>query len=96
MHSLCPKRTFEVQLADRADCGKCHAFLESMGNGLEDLQSSQAEGVVRFSSQKDEQSLGEILREMIGAGLSVTQFREVPSDLEDAFLSVAKPTGAIA
>jgi hypothetical protein len=33
---------------------------------------------------------------MIGAGLSVTQFREVPSDLEDAFLSVAKPTGAIA
>lgn len=96
MHSLCPKRTFEVQLADRADCGKCHAFLESMGNGLEDLQSSQAEGVVRFSSQKDEQSLGEILREMIGAGLSVTQFREVPSDLEDAFLSVAKPAGATA
>ena len=90
MRSLCPKRTFEIQLADRGQLQAATKHIESVVTGVQDLSSSAAEGIVRFSSQQTEMELAQYLTGMIQAGLLVAQFRELQSDLEDAFLSVAK------
>lgn len=89
MRSLCPKRTFEVQLANRDQLKATKAYLETAVHGITDLAASTAEGIVRFSSQQTEVELAAYLAGMIQHGLQVAQFREVQSDLEDAFLSVA-------
>jgi ABC-2 type transport system ATP-binding protein len=47
--------------------------------------------MVRFRTSKPESELGALLAGLVGAGLKVTQFREVQTDLEDAFMTFARP-----
>lgn len=51
---------------------------------------SQAELAVRFRTAKSEEDLADLLAALVAAGLGVTQFREVQTDLEEAFLTVAR------
>jgi ABC-2 type transport system ATP-binding protein len=44
---------------------------------------------LRFPTVRTEPELAELLNQLVAAKLPVTQFRELTSDLEDAFLSVA-------
>ncbi len=53
-----------------------------------DQTESQAESILRISTEASDEQLANVLAELIKQGIQVTQFREVPSDLEDAFLSV--------
>jgi thiamine monophosphate synthase len=62
----------------------------------EKLELSEAEAVIRFPTQRTEKELAEALKLLVQAGVSVVQFREVASDLEDAFLRVARETMAVA
>jgi ABC-2 type transport system ATP-binding protein len=55
-----------------------------------DVQSSAAELAVRFRTAKAEDELAKLLTALVSAGVSLTQFREVQTDLEEAFLSVAR------
>ena len=50
-----------------------------------------AEATVRFRTARTESELGEILARLIQGGIRVTQFREVQTDLEEAFMSFARP-----
>jgi ABC-2 type transport system ATP-binding protein len=54
------------------------------------VTSSDAECAVRFRTAKTEQELAKLLGALVSAGLAVTQFREVQTDLEEAFLNVAQ------
>jgi ABC-2 type transport system ATP-binding protein len=80
----------EVQLHGGDDVQHAAVVLgEVLGNGgAPDV--SQTESVLRFETAESDDRLGEILSQLIGAGVRVTQFREVASDLEDAFLSVTR------
>ncbi|MFH1265945.1 MAG: hypothetical protein ABIK89_09460 [Planctomycetota bacterium] len=49
-----------------------------------------AEAVVRFQFRGTESELGELPAWLVGAGVRVTQFRELGTDLEDAFLSIVQ------
>jgi ABC-2 type transport system ATP-binding protein len=51
---------------------------------------SLAELAVRFRTAKSEEELAALLIALVGANLGVTQFREVQTDLEEAFLTVAR------
>jgi hypothetical protein len=51
------------------------------GNGEGDLQ-------VTFAG--DDEALARLLSELVGAGFSVTMFREESSDLEDVFMRLTK------
>jgi ABC-2 type transport system ATP-binding protein len=51
---------------------------------------SQAELAVRFRTAKSEEELAALLTALVAANLGVTQFREVQTDLEEAFLTVAR------
>lgn len=56
--------------------------------GME-ITASEAESAVRFRTAKDEDELVPVLSALVSSGLGVTQFREVQTDLEEAFMSVA-------
>jgi ABC-2 type transport system ATP-binding protein len=87
---LSPLRAMEVQLTgvDRisqvADVVRQH-----LEEGAE-VQSSPAEAVVRFRTARREEELAKLLAALISSGVEVAQFREVQTDLEEAFLTVAR------
>jgi ABC-2 type transport system ATP-binding protein len=53
-----------------------------------------AEAVIRFRSTLGDAAMSEILAGLIQEGIHVAQFRELHSDLEDAFLSVTRQDSA--
>ena len=55
-----------------------------------EVTPSKTESVVRFRTAKDETVLGDLLAALVQNGIPVTQFRELQTDLEDAFLSVTR------
>jgi ABC-2 type transport system ATP-binding protein len=57
--------------------------------GLE-VTTSPAEFTVRFQTRKREEELAGMLAALVAAGVPVTQFREVQTDLEDAFMTIAR------
>jgi ABC-2 type transport system ATP-binding protein len=87
---LNPLSEMEVQVI-RADALDQAAALvrESLEPGAE-IQSSPAELVVRFRTDRSEEELAALLARLVAAGVGVAQFREVQSDLEEAFLSIAR------
>jgi ABC-2 type transport system ATP-binding protein len=55
-----------------------------------EISSSAAEAVVRFRTAKREEELAGLVAALVRAGVELTQFREVQTDLEDAFMSFAR------
>jgi len=54
-----------------------------------EVHCSPAEAVVWFRTAKREEELAGLLRALVAADLGVAQFREVQTDLEEAFMTVA-------
>lgn len=89
MSKLCPQRNFEIQVASHEHVEAAEKLLRGMLLESEPLTSSPAELTLRFPTVRTELELAGLLEKLVAAKLSVTQFRELTSDLEDAFLSVA-------
>ena len=89
MSSLCPQRNYEIQLASASHVAQAEKVLGQLLLDSEPLTSSPAELTLRFPTVRTEPELAELLNQLVAAKLPVTQFRELTSDLEDAFLSVA-------
>jgi len=86
------QRTIEVQLASGGQIeGATKALQETLGEDTA-ISPSAAEAIVRFETNRSEDELGDVLAQLVKQGTRITQFREVPSDLEDAFLSVTRST----
>ncbi len=84
------RRTIEVQLPAADQIESTVAELRrALPEGLEPTGSA-AEAIVRFPFEGTEDELGGLLGRLVGAGIRVTQFRELGADLEDAFLSITK------
>lgn len=90
MKQVQQQRLFEVQLGDEDQIDRTAGELRDWLGGDSTVTPSSTEGLVRFETSRGEEELGDLLSHLIGRGLRVTQFREVASDLEDAFLSVTK------
>ncbi len=92
MRQITQRRTFEAQLAGSAG-DKLHAaagvISEHYGEEAE-VTTSDHEGIVRFTTDRDDTDLVELLTKLVHAGAGVAQFREVVQDLEDAFMQVTK------
>lgn len=89
MGRLCPQRSYEVQLANGDEWARARTALASLLPASEPISASAAERILRFPTTRSESELAEMLTQLVHAGVKVTQFREVASDLEDAFLTVA-------
>ena len=87
---ISPMRPMEVLLAH---AGLIDRVVEVIRRHLEagaDVNASPAEAAVRFRTARREEELAELLAALVAAGLGVTQFREVQTDLEEAFMSFAR------
>jgi len=87
MSQVCQERTIEIQLS----AGHPLQHAAEMVNKFADnktVSPSEAESMLRFRTSRSEDDVGILLKDLMSAGVAVTQFREVAADLEDAFLSV--------
>jgi ABC-2 type transport system ATP-binding protein len=90
MRTVSQRRMFEVQLAAADQIDRAVEVISPALEADAEVTGSAAEAVVRFQTSKPEDELGTVLRRLVEDGLNVTQFREVPTDLEDAFMSVTR------
>ena len=87
---LSPMRPIEVLLARAGEVDRAAEVVRRHAEPGAEVTSSQAEAVVRFRTAKREEELAELLAALVAAGLGVAQFREVQTDLEEAFMTVAR------
>ncbi len=92
MQAIRQRRTFEVQLVEAA---KAPEVASAVMRGLDESEqrsvaAHDAEAVVRFQTSRSDADLADLLGGLVRANLGVAQFREVPTDLEDAFLTVTR------
>ncbi len=88
MRSLNQRRTMEIQLLSGADIAAAADQLGQRLGEAETVTPAPAEAILRFETTKTDIELSELLAGLMSAGLPISQFRELQSDLEDAFMSV--------
>ena len=88
MKSFQQTRWLEIQLANRAMLERARKIVLPFANSVATVSLSDTESTLRFPTQDNESRWGDILKNLIDDGLIVLQFREIQTDLEDAFLSV--------
>ena len=90
MKNVSQTRTVEIQLLGGEQTIKAFAALKEMLPAESSLSKSDAESVVRFQSDHSEAEMADLLKQLVQRDVGVSQFRELQTDLEDAFLSVTK------
>jgi ABC-2 type transport system ATP-binding protein len=87
---LTPQRPMEILLANAAHLERVAAIVrQSIEPGME-VHTSPAEASVWFRTARRDDQLAELLAALVQARLGVVQFREVQTDLEEAFMTVAR------
>ncbi len=86
------QRTIEAQLTSAEQITAASDVIRRMIETDAELIASPEESALRFRTALPEAQLGELLTELVRSGIRVTQFRELQTDLEEAFLSFARPT----
>jgi ABC-2 type transport system ATP-binding protein len=86
---LSPTRPMELLLTDAEQVGRAEELVRRHIEPGAEVSASAAEAVVRFRTARREEELAGLLGALVGAGLGVAQFREVQTDLEEAFMTVA-------
>ena len=97
MRDVQQRRTFEVMLLDEAQVDRVGETVRrwlqersgDVNSGAAEVTCAKTEMMVRFSTHLNDREVAPLLSHLIGQGETVVQFREVATDLEDAFLSVA-------
>lgn len=85
------ERTIEAQVANRDQLARGAAIAQAHLEPDAEVVQVPAEGVLRFRTSRPEAQLAELLAALIQGGLLITQFRELQTDLEEAFMSFARP-----
>jgi len=84
-------RTVEAHLTNETQLPAAAAIIRrGIEPGAEIIEAT-AEAAVRFRTALPESELGKLLAQMVNGGIEVTQFREEQTDLEEAFMSFARP-----
>ena len=85
------ERAIEAQLANPDQLGRGAEIVRAHLESTAEVVQVPAEGVLRFRTSRPEGQLADLLAALIQEGVRITQFREVQTDLEDAFMSFARP-----
>ena len=88
------KRTIEAQLVSAEQIAAGSEIIRRTIEADAELTASAEESAIRFRTALPEAQLGDLLSELVKGGIRVTQFRELQTDLEEAFLSFARPDDA--
>lgn len=92
MRQISQRRTFEIQLLDGSKAEEVRGLVAATLNGTSgaEVTASETEAIVRFETELGDDQLAGLLTQLVDRRVAVAQFREVPTDLEDAFLSVTR------
>ncbi len=82
------KRLMEIQVLKFS--AQARQVLSEAPGEWQAIEAVQANGTLRYEVQADEQQLAQALLLLLKAGIPVTNFYEVPADLEDVFMSLTK------
>jgi ABC-2 type transport system ATP-binding protein len=85
-------RTMEILLVRAGDVERAVEVVRRHVEPGADVTAVAAESTVRFRTAKTEDELAGLLTDLVSTGLGVAQFREVQTDLEEAFMTVAGMT----
>jgi ABC-2 type transport system ATP-binding protein len=85
------QRTIEVQLETEDQVPKTADVIRQVLASEAEVTPAAAEAAVRFRTACSESELGNVLAELVQAGIRVTQFRELQTDLEEAYMQFARP-----
>ena len=88
------QRTIEVQLLDTEQISTAVEVIQRVLANDADVTPSAAEAAVRLRTARSEEDLGELLAELVREGVRVSQFRELQTDLEEAYMQFAQPAEA--
>ena len=91
---LSPQRTVEVLVEQAGDVGPAAEAVRRWAEPGAEVAEAPAEFAVRVRTARDDAGLAELLAALVAAGVRVTQFREVQTDLEEAFMTAAATAGA--
>lgn len=89
--SVSQQRTVEAQLTSVEQISAAAAIIRRGIEADANVVEAPAEAAVRFRTARPEAQLAELLAQLIQGGIRITQFREVQTDLEEAFMSFARP-----
>ena len=84
------RRTLEILLASAERLADARTIVEQFVEHDAEIVESPIESSLRCRTTKPESELAALLSRLVSAGLPVTQFRELQTDLEEAFLTVAR------
>src|SRR5439155_6012427 len=87
---LNPRRPFEVLLTGGEQLGRAAEVIRRHVEVGAEVTPSAAEAVVRFSTSRREEQLAALLADLVAGGVGVAQFRELQTDLEEAFMTLAR------
>jgi len=87
---LSPQRTMEVILTRPEMLDPAADIVRRIVGAGEEVTTSPTESAVRVRTSKTDDVLAGLLGEIVSAGLRVTQYREVQTDLEEAFMTAAR------
>lgn len=89
--SVSQQRTIEVQLASTEQIRSAATIIRQAIEPDAEVIEAATEASVRFRTAHSEEQLGELLSQLVRGGVAVTQFRELQTDLEEAYMSFARP-----
>jgi ABC-2 type transport system ATP-binding protein len=84
------QRTIEVQLIDAEQVGRAAALVRENVEPTAEVTEAPAEAAVRVRTALTESELSDLLTRLVQEGIRVAQFREIQTDLEEAFMSFAR------
>lgn len=90
MQRVRQRRVVEMQLTSADDVDAAARLVRDNLEPSALVEASPAESQVRFTTAADDEQLAGLLAAAVVQGLSVSQFHELPLDLEDAFLEVTR------
>jgi ABC-2 type transport system ATP-binding protein len=85
------QRTIEVQLTSLDQISAAAEIIRAAIEPGAEVVESVTEQTVRFRTAIAEVELGRLLATLVQHQILVTQFRELQTDLEEAFMSFARP-----
>ena len=83
-------RTMEIQFLSAAGLTQVGDKLKKMLEPTAEVTVSATEFIIRCRTSASDETMADVLRQLIVAGDKVAQFREVAGDLEEAFVSAAR------
>jgi ABC-2 type transport system ATP-binding protein len=84
------RRMFEIEMATTGCMQVAQSLIARQALDIPSLTASLEERTIRFYSAEPDFDLSDTLSLLVSAGLKVSQCREVPMDLEEAFMTIAE------